>query len=123
MWNGAGEEWLDQLDAVVELRTTFSCREAAESCAARLVAAGLAACVQIDGPVTSVYRWEGAVETAEEFRCTVKTSRERAAACAADILARHDYRVPELMVSLATASAPYAAWVLECARTERPPGA
>lgn len=109
--------------AIVEVRTTFSCREAADACAARLVAGRLAACVQIDGPVRSVYRWAGTVEAAEEFRCTAKTSPDRAAACAAGILAGHEYQLPELIVSVASASASYAAWVAESVGPERPRGA
>jgi len=104
---------------IVELRTTFSRRELAAACASRLVSGRLAACVQIDGPITSVYRWEGRVETGEEFSCTAKTSRDRAEACATAILDGHEYRTPQLVVSLVSASASYAAWVAESVAASR----
>ena len=96
---------------LVEIRTTFASRVAAEACAVRLVAERVAACVQIDGPLTSVYRWQGQVETAEEWRCTSKTTPARAAACRALIRALHDYHTPEIIEAPATASPAYAAWV------------
>jgi periplasmic divalent cation tolerance protein len=97
--------------AVVELRTTFSCWDRAAACARHLIERRLAACVQIEGPVTSIYRWQGVMETAEEFRCTCKTSVARAAACSAAILGMHEYATPELLVVAAQASPAYAAWV------------
>ncbi|NDC52885.1 MAG: divalent-cation tolerance protein CutA [Planctomycetia bacterium] len=96
---------------VVEIRTTFPQRAAAAACAERLVREGLAACVQVDGPVTSVYRWQGGLETAEEFRCTCKTTAERAAACVAGIVAGHPYEVPEVIMTTVSAAPPYAVWV------------
>lgn len=99
-------------DDIVEIQTTVSCHDHATSLARRLIDERLAACVQIDGPVTSVYRWQGAVETAREFRCTCKTSPARAASCVAAILATHEYTTPELIVTAARASPAYAAWVL-----------
>jgi len=96
---------------LVEIRTTFASRAAAEACAARLVADRVAACVQIDGPLTSVYRWQGRVETAQEWRCTCKTTSSRAGACRATILGLHDYQTPEILEAPATAAPAYAAWV------------
>jgi len=98
---------------VVELRTTWPAREAAERCGRELVERRLAACVQVDGPVTSVYRWQGAVETAAEFRFTCKTTPDRSAACAAAITALHPYDVPELLRVASVASPDYARWVRE----------
>ena len=98
-------------DAIVEVRTTFARREDALACAERLVRERFAACVQVDGPITSVYRWQEAVETADEYRCTCKTSRQRTAACTAAILAMHTYQTPELIVTETHATPAYAAWV------------
>ena len=98
---------------LVEIRTTFGDRAAAEACAARLVRERLAACVQIDGPIAATYAWRGAVETSTEWRCTCKTTRQRAAACRAALAAGHPYELPEIVESMATASEAYAAWVRE----------
>jgi len=97
--------------AVVEIRTTFPRREAATACATHVIGARLAACVQIDGPITSIYRWQGAVEQAEEFHCTFKTTRGRRDECVAAIVAGHEYDTPEVLVTTVTASNAYAAWV------------
>ena len=112
----------DDHDAIVELRTTFARREDAVACAERLVRERLAACVQMDGPITSVYRWDGVVETAEEYRFTCKTSRARAAACMAAIGATHSYQTPELIVSDVLASPAYAAWVRSSVAVEHRSG-
>lgn len=98
-------------DVIVEIRTTCAGREAAVALAERLVAERLAACVQVDGPLTSVYRWQGVVEQAAEFRCTCKTTNGRVAACTAAILAHHAYETPEVLVGRFHGSPAYAAWV------------
>lgn len=100
-------------DIITEIRTTFPTRDAAEACANRLVAERLAACVQIDGPVHSTYRWQDAVESAAEWRCTCKTTPARAAACVAAIVAQHPYTTPEVLVQESMATPAYAAWVRE----------
>jgi len=101
------------IDIVAEIRTTFATRDAAEACGHRLVAERLAACVQIDGPVSSTYRWQDAVETAAEWRCMCKTTPARAAACVAAIVAQHPYTTPEVLVQESMATPAYAAWVRE----------
>lgn len=98
-------------DEVVEIRTTFPGQDEARACAERLVHERFAACVQVDGPITSVYRWGGTMETATEYRCTCKTSRRRVSACTAAVLASHPYRTPELIVIETRATTAYAAWV------------
>lgn len=117
MANDEGSAALLAGDTIVELRTTFSTHDRAAACARLLVEGRLAACVQIEGPVTSVYRWREAVEIAEEVRCTCKTSVAGAAACAAAILAAHDYETPELIALTVHASPAYAAWVRAMVRT------
>ena len=49
----------------------------AQHIASTLVEQRLAACVNISSPVTSVYSWQGKVETDEELLLTIKTSRAR----------------------------------------------
>lgn len=98
-------------ESIVEIRTTFGDRAAAEACADRLVRERLAACVQIDGPVASTYAWHGKVETAAEWRCTCKTTPGRAAACRRAIVEDHPYELPEILVVTLLAAENYAAWV------------
>ncbi len=96
---------------LVEIHTTFDARDQAMACADRLVRARLAACVQVDGPITSTYSWQGAVEQAEEWRWTCKTTREAAGACAAAIVGGHSYAVPQVVIVPVEATEAYAAWV------------
>ena len=98
---------------IISIATTFSSRAAAEACGRGLVEGRLAACVQVEGPITSMYRWRDAVETAEEWRCVCKTAADRQQACVAAILAVHDYTTPQITVTELSASAAYVAWVRE----------
>ena len=97
--------------SIVEIRTTFSSRDKASACASELVNRRFAACVQVDGPITSCYRWQGRIEMAEEFRCTCKTTPARAEPCIEFLTCHHEYQTPEVICTTVTSSAAYAAWV------------
>ena len=62
---------------VVQIVTTVDDREVALGIGRRLVERGLAACTQVTGPTTSTYLWEGAVQSAEEWCCVIKTVTDR----------------------------------------------
>lgn len=98
---------------VTEIRTTFASRAEAVACGSRLIEQRLAACVQVEGPLTSIYRWQGVVENAEEFCCRAKTTPAAVAACEAALRSLHPYDCPEILVTHACGSAGYAAWVRE----------
>ena len=74
-------------------------RETAEMIAGALVAEQLAACVNILPGVTSVYRWQGAVEHSEELLLIIKTSETVWPMLEAQIQALHPYELPELWQS------------------------
>lgn len=61
-----------------------------------LVEARLAACVNILGTATSIYRWKGAVESAEEIAFLVKTTASAAGAARNLILKLHPYETPAI---------------------------
>lgn len=102
--------------------TTWPDRESAETAAARLVADRLCACANILPGMTSVYRWQGAVETAQETVMVLKTAGDKAAALCARIVELHPYDEP-CVLSLpvdAEGSAPgFLAWIE--AETRRTP--
>ena len=98
---------------VVLVLSTFGDLATAETCARHLVEHSRAACVQIDGPVRSVYQWKGNIEADEEFRLLIKTSPESLDGCVAALIKQHPYELPEIVVLHAHASAAYAAWVTE----------
>ena len=78
--------------------TTVANRTDADRIAADVVARELAACVQIDGPITSHYRWEGKVVQEEEFRLCFKVVDRQLPALEAHVLATHPYATPEWVV-------------------------
>ncbi|MDR1010328.1 MAG: divalent-cation tolerance protein CutA [Opitutaceae bacterium] len=78
--------------------TTVSDRPDADRLARALIETRLAACVQIDGPITSVYRWQNNLETAVEFRLTIKFPAANAAALDTWLHANHPYDTPEWIV-------------------------
>ena len=98
---------------VVLVLSTFSDLATAETCAKHLVEHSNAACVQIDGPIRSVYQWKGDIQTDEEFRLLVKTSPESLNECVTALKEHHPYELPEIVVLHAHASAAYASWVTE----------
>ena len=77
--------------------TTASSREEAQTIATELVSRRLAACVNILGPVSSVYHWEGEVEKSEEFLLLIKSTEARFPAIQEAIGELHSYQVPELI--------------------------
>ncbi|HEY9035883.1 MAG TPA: divalent-cation tolerance protein CutA [Pseudomonadales bacterium] len=92
------------------LTTAGSAKEAA-ALADGLVAAALAACVQLM-PVQSVYRWEGAVQHDSETLLLIKTRQVAFDAVAAYIHAHHRYSVPEIICLPITAgSSEYLGWI------------
>ena len=91
--------------------TSVATRADADRLAADAVERGLAVCVQIDGPVTSHYRWEGKTEQATEFRLAFKCLPERTAALETCILAIHPYDTPEwIVVASAHVTEKYLSW-------------
>jgi len=91
--------------------TSLSSREDAEGIARQTVEQGLAACVQLDGPIRSTYRWQGQLEQTEEWRLCFKLLPEQAAALEALVHRLHPYKVPEwLCVEAAQVSEKYLSW-------------
>ena len=75
--------------------TTVGLLEKAEQLAGALVERRLAACVNIVGPIRSVYRWKDAIEREQEYLLLIKTTAERAADLAAAFSELHPYELPE----------------------------
>jgi periplasmic divalent cation tolerance protein len=97
--------------------TTCADRARAETLARTLVEERLAACVNLLPGVRSIYRWQGAVEAADEVLLVIKTTRAAYPALAARLPALHDYEVPELLAFDAEAGgAAYLGWLAESTR-------
>jgi periplasmic divalent cation tolerance protein len=84
-------------ESVLLVMTNAPGRETAEKIARALVEARVAACVNIMSPCSSVYRWKGAVEQAEEVPVFVKTTGRRYPEVEALIRRLHPYELPEII--------------------------
>jgi periplasmic divalent cation tolerance protein len=99
---------------VLTVLTTTDSPEKAEALARGAVEARVAACAQIAGPVTSVYRWKGGVETAAEWQVLLKTTEARYDALEAHLRAAHDYETPEIIATpVVRGDAAYLRWIEE----------
>lgn len=82
--------------SLAQLFTTLNSREGALKLGREAVESRVAACAQVIGPMTSVYRWEGGLEESEEFLCLLKTPDERVAELIQFVRDRHPYDTPEI---------------------------
>jgi periplasmic divalent cation tolerance protein len=99
--------------------TNLPDRASAETLANALVGARAAACVNILAPCRSVYRWKGAVETAEEHPLFAKTTRDRYAVLERIVLELHPYELPEIVaVPIGGGLPAYLEWVAAGTRPE-----
>jgi periplasmic divalent cation tolerance protein len=97
-----------------QVTTTLPGRALADRVAALLVDERLAACAQVLGPVTSIYRWEGRVETAEEWYCHLKTTAGRLSAVRQRVRELHPYDTPEVIaVPIVDGDPAYLRWIRE----------
>lgn len=95
-----------------QVLTTIDSEAGAARIAETLVTERLAACVQVAGPIASVYRWADAIERATEWQCTAKTSEAVLVAVVARIRGLHSYRQPEIIATAIGAGDPeYLEWV------------
>jgi len=84
-----------------------------------LVEERLAACVSRLPGMQSTYRWQGAVERAEEVLLLIKTTAGRQDALIARLQALHPYELPEaIAVEIRGGLAPYLDWVAEQTRED-----
>ena len=99
---------------VVLVLTTIGADADAAALARTLVDERLAACVNVGAPMTSVYRWKGAVEQDREQPLVIKTTGDRLVALETRLRALHPYELPEFLVlSASGGSTAYLGWVRE----------
>ena len=97
-----------------QITTTVASMNDAQNLASILVGEKLAACVQIDGPIHSVYRWNGEMANQIEYLCTIKTSESSLEKCLERITEAHSYDTPELLYSpILRSNSDYLNWVYE----------
>ncbi|MGE3528197.1 MAG: divalent-cation tolerance protein CutA [Methyloceanibacter sp.] len=100
-------------DRPVLIYTTFPGLDAAKRVGEALVAAKLAACVNMFPGMIAIFAWKGVREEASEVAMIVKTRKALAEAVLAEIKRLHPYELPALLV-LPTegGSAEYCGWIM-----------
>ncbi|MBN1429338.1 MAG: divalent-cation tolerance protein CutA [Anaerolineae bacterium] len=96
----------------IQVITTVSSQEAAHQIARVLVEKRLAGCVQIVGPITSTYWWQGEVEVSKEWQCLIKSRQDLFEEIEKAILDMHPYDVPEILATpVAAGNQDYLTWL------------
>ena len=99
---------------LIQIYFTIDDREKAEEIANTLVENRLAACVQISGPIQSIYHWAGKIEKATEWKCTIKTAKELYQEVRALIKLKHSYEIPEIFSQeVAEIDPDYEKWLIK----------
>ncbi len=92
--------------------TTTETRQEAERLASGAVERRLAACVQIEGPITSIFTWEDKMEKNSEYRLVFKFTESKAEKLQLWLLENHPYTTPHWVAVKADKAAPdYQEWV------------
>lgn len=98
-------------DARIVLSTAGS-RDEAEEIAESLVEQGLAACVNLIPELTSIYRWQGAIEHSDEVLLIIKTTLARLTDLESALRSLHSYEIPEFLVlAVGQGADDYLAWL------------
>jgi periplasmic divalent cation tolerance protein len=109
---GAGPQFL-------QVQTTTDSRAEAIELGQAAVAARLAACAQVSGPIASTYWWEDGIERSEEWMILLKLPADRFDELADFLAERHSYDEPEIVATpIVAGTAGYLSWVEDETRPE-----
>ncbi|QDT01744.1 Divalent-cation tolerance protein CutA [Rubripirellula lacrimiformis] len=105
---------MDESTALIMVTTTIESIDQANELAAALVSQSLVACVQIDGPIISHYRWAGEIRQSNEYRLTIKSSLISWPRLKSRLAKMHPYDEPEIIMTVVDdASDGYRSWVID----------
>jgi periplasmic divalent cation tolerance protein len=96
---------------ILSVTTTVGSPGDARRLALQILGQRLAACVQIDQDVTSLYHWQGRLCDEPEVRLTIKTLPAQADALQQLFAEHHPYEVPQFLAAKLAASSGYVQWV------------
>jgi len=101
------------------LMNTCPDQKTAEAIATILVEEKLAACINILPGITSIYTWQGQVETAQEHLLLIKTRTDRNREITDCIRTNHPYELPEIIAVPIDQGLPeYLQWIDSCLSEE-----
>ncbi|MFZ3103438.1 MAG: divalent-cation tolerance protein CutA [Smithella sp.] len=96
----------------IQISTTIETKEQAQKIAQFLVEKKLAACVQINGPIESIYHWKGKMEISREWLLLIKTREDLFKKVEASVKKLHLYETPEIIaVQIIKGSKEYLNWL------------
>ena len=100
------------MSQAIVVETTTGSSADAEKLAEIIIEHSLGACVQIIGPVTSVYKWQDRVQKEEEFLVSIKTTSQAFSSLSELIRQHHTYELPEIIATpIVDGSSEYLEWV------------
>ena len=103
--------------SIVTVYAVFADPAEAQRIGMTIVEEKLAACVNILAPCRSIYRWDGAIETATETPALFKTTLDKADALIARVKEMHSYAIPAIVVwPIERLLADYGDWVEDSVR-------
>ncbi len=88
---------VQRADDYIQVFTTVEKKEDAEKMANVALEKRLAGCVQILGPIKSIYWWKGKIENADEYLCVIKSKKSLYAELEKAIKEIHPYETPEII--------------------------
>lgn len=102
------------MDEIILVLTNLPDRDSAQRMAQALIENRTAACVNILAECSSVYHWQGKIETASEVPLLIKTTRATYPRLEASIRAHHPYELPEIIAVPVSEGLPgYLQWVAQ----------
>lgn len=102
------------MSQAIVVQTTTGSSADAEKLAETIIEHAQGACVQITGPMTSVYKWQGTIQKEEEFLVSIKTMSQVFPTLAELIRQHHTYDVPEIIaLPIIDGSSEYLEWVAQ----------
>ena len=107
------------MPAALVVLVTVGSESEAETIATALLDERLAACVNVGGPIRSLYRWQGRIADDREWQLVIKTRSDLFGALADRVRALHSYDVPEIIGLPVTVGNPaYLEWLEEATRLQ-----
>ncbi len=102
------------MEEALLITTTTDKKEIADRIGKHLVGRRLASCVQIVGPIKSIYRWKQTVEESDEWLCLIKSRASLYKKIEQEIVSLHPYEVPEIIaLKIERGSPAYMSWIME----------
>ncbi len=90
-------------------------KESAENIARQLINDKIAACINILPGITSIYTWQGNIETDQEHLLLIKTRKDRFQTVEKSIQTCHPYEIPEIIaIPVENGLAEYLQWIESC---------